>query len=117
MTTKVFNVLQTPEARAELLHNVLQDYLRVGFEAKTPPDAIMGGFMISIARSIVTVAASVHATNKSGDTIDHITSDLLDFVEDFTYEALEQFKALPSSSVTVRRASDEAASREADHDS
>jgi len=117
MTTKVFNVLQTPEARAQVLASVVEDYLRVGFEAKTPADATMGGFMIAVARAIVTVAASVHAANKSGETIDHITSDLLDFVEDFTYEALEQFKALPSSSVTVRRASDEAASREADHDS
>jgi hypothetical protein len=117
MTTKVFNVLQTPEARAELLHNVLQDYLRVGFEAKTPPDAIMSGFMISIARSIVTVAASVHANNKNGETVDHITSDLLDFVEDFTYEALEQFKALPPSAVTYRRASDKATSQGTDHDS
>ena len=116
MTTKVFTMLQTPEARAQILSSVLEDYLRVGFEAKTPPDAIMGGFMIAVARAIVTVSASVHASGKSGETIDHITSDLLDFVEDFTYEALEQFKALPPSSITVRRASDKTGSQEADHD-
>lgn len=117
MMTKVFNVLQTPEARAEMLHNVLQDYLKVGFDARTPTDAIMSGFMIAIARSIVTVAASVHAANKNGETVDHITSDLLDFVEDFTYEALKQFKELPPSAVVRRRASDKAASQETDHDS
>jgi len=117
MTTKVFNVLQTPQARAELLHNVLQDYLKTGFDARTPTDEIMSGFMIAIARSIVTVAASVHVNNKNGETVDQITSDLLDFVEDFTYEALKQFKALPPSAVTYRRAPDKVASQETDHDS
>lgn len=117
MTTKVFNILQTPEARAELLHNVLQDYLKTGFDARTPMDATMSGFMIAIARSIVSVAASIHVNNKDGETVDNITSDLLDFVEDFTYEALEQFKALPPSAVTYRRVSDKATSQRTDHDS
>lgn len=117
MTTKVFNVLQTPQARAEMLHDVLQDYLKTGFDARTPMDATMSGFMIAIARSIVSVAASIHVNNKDGETVDHITSDLLDFVEDFTYEALKQFKELPPSAVTHHRASDKVASQEADHDS
>lgn len=112
MTSKVFTILQTPEARAQILSTVLDDYLRVGFETRTPPDAIMSGFLITVARSIVTVAASVKANGKTNDTIDQITSDLLEFVEEFTYEALAQFKALPPSAVTVHRVADKATSQE-----
>lgn len=117
MTSKVFTMLQTPEARAQILSGLLEDYLKVGFETRTPPDAIMSGFMIAVARAIVTVAASVQASGKSSDTIDQVTSDLLDFVQDFTYEALGQLKALPPSSITVHRVPDKAASPGVDHDS
>jgi hypothetical protein len=99
MTSNVFNMLQTPEARTAILDKMMQEYLKAGFEAKVAPDALVGGMMISISRAIVTVAASIHASNKNGETIDHITSDMIDFIEDFTYEALSQFKALPPSQV------------------